>query len=64
LEIFRSEGLMAVWFSGSKDLTPSEQLALLLRRWDRLEREVTRLGPGPWALNLIASGLREFRLRE
>ena len=64
LEIFRSEGLMAVWFAGSKDLTPNEQLALLLRHWARLEREVTRLGPGPWALNLIAGGLREFKLRE
>jgi hypothetical protein len=47
LEIFRSEGLKAVWFAGRKDMTPSQQLALLLRQWDRSEREVVRLGSGP-----------------
>lgn len=64
LAIFRSEGLRAVWFAGRRDLTPGQQLTLLLRHWDRLELEVTRLGPGPWALNLIDTGLHEFRLRE
>ena len=64
LEIFRSAGLRAVWFAGRKDLNPHDQLALLLRHWARLEREVNRLGAGPWALNLIDTGLKEFRLRD
>src|SRR3954452_22999735 len=64
LEIFRSEGLRAVWFAGRRDLAPSHQLALLLRHWERLEREVTRLGGGPWALDLVDTGLREITLRE
>lgn len=63
LELFLSEGLRAVWFAGRKDLTPTQQLELLLRHWSRLEREVVRLGRGPWALNLVDGGLREIRLR-
>ena len=64
LEIFRAEGLRAVWFAGKKDLSPYDQLALLQRHWKRLEREVQRLGPGPWALNLVSTGLRQVPLRE
>jgi PIN like domain len=63
VRIFAEEGLKAVWFAGSKDLAPRQQLDLALRHWARLEREVIRLGPGPWALNLIDSGLREVPLR-
>jgi len=64
LEIFRAEGLKAVWFGGRRDLGPSDQLDLALRHWARLEREIVRLGSGPWALTLIDSGLSEVRLRE
>lgn len=64
LEIFRAEGLRAVWFAGKKDLSPYGQLELLQRHWQRLEREVQRLGPGPWALNLLDGGLRQVPLRD
>jgi hypothetical protein len=64
LAIFRSEGLRAVWLAGKKDLSPYDQLALLQRHWQRLEREVQRLGPGPWALSLVSTGLRQVQLRE
>ncbi|MBI1759410.1 MAG: hypothetical protein HYR62_09330 [Actinobacteria bacterium] len=62
LEIFRSEGLRAVWFAGRKDLTPGQQVDLALQHWRRLEREIIRLGGGPWALDLIDTGLREIKL--
>lgn len=64
VEIFRSAGLRAVWFAGRKDLSPYQQLALLQQHWDRLEQEVQHLGSGPWALNLVQNGLREFHLRD
>lgn len=64
LEIFRSEGLRAIWLAGRKDLSPYDQLALVKRHWARLEREVQRLGPGPWALNLVDTGLRQVHLRD
>jgi hypothetical protein len=64
LEIFRNEGLKAVWFGGRKDLGPRDQVALALRHWPRLERERVRLGHGPWALNLVDRGATEFPLRE
>jgi hypothetical protein len=63
VEIFASEGLKAVWFAGRRDLAPRDQLRLALRHWRRPEREVIRLGPGPWALDLVDSGLREVRIR-
>jgi len=54
----------AVWFAGKKDLSPYDQIALLQRHWQRLEREVQRLGPGPWALSLVSTGIRHVPLRE
>jgi hypothetical protein len=63
VEIFASAGLRAVWFAGRRDLAPRHQLDLAHRHWDRLERDVVRLGPGPWALNLIDTGLREVPIR-
>jgi hypothetical protein len=47
-----------------RDLSPHDQLALLQRHRARLEHEVNRLGAGPWALNLVDTGLKEFRLRD
>jgi hypothetical protein len=63
LKIFHEAGLRAVWFGGRKDLRPVEQLELLSRHWARLEREVIRLGAGPWALALTGGGLAELRMR-
>jgi hypothetical protein len=62
LETFRAEGLKAIWFGGSRDLAPRDQVALAIRHWARLEREAQRLGAGPWALNLISNGVHEIRL--
>jgi PIN like domain len=60
--VFTTAGLRAVWFGGRRDLAPRDQLALAERHWDRIEQEVTRLGPGPWALDLVDSGPREVPL--
>ena len=63
VEVFMAAGLRAVWFGGRRDLAPRDQLDLALRHWDRLEREMVRLGAGPWALDLVDTGLREVPLR-
>ena len=35
-----------------RDLTMWEKLAFLVRRWDRLEREISRRGSGPWVVSI------------
>ncbi len=62
LTVFREAGLKAVWFAGRQDMSPSQQVELALRHWNRLERLATKLGRGPWAINLTLQGPREFRL--
>ena len=46
-----------VWFGGKKDLQPAEQAELLVRHIPRLERQIVKLGPGPWGLALTHQGL-------
>lgn len=57
---FRDHGLRSVWFGGKKDLASRQQLALLLRHWESLERLIETSGPGPWSLTLTSRGLSEL----
>jgi len=62
LAAYREHGLRSVWIGAKRDLTPHDQLELVLRHETRLLREMTKRGPGPWALALTESGLRPLRL--
>jgi hypothetical protein len=55
--VFREAGLRMVWFGGKRDLRPAEQAELFERHLARLEREVVKLGAGPWGLVLTHNGL-------
>lgn len=63
LKSYREYGIRAVWIGSKQDLGPRDQLAVFLRHERRLEREAIKLGDGPWALVMTASGVRELRLR-
>lgn len=56
-------GLRIVWFAGKKDLRPAEQADLFLAHLPRLEREVIKLGAGPWGLALTHAGLTPVPIR-
>lgn len=58
LAIYREVGLRSVWLGGRHDLKPSELADLFIAHEERLIREATKRGPGPWALALTPSGLR------
>ena len=56
-------GIRSVWIGAKQDLGPHDQVALFLEHEARLQREIIKRGPGPWALALSPSGLRPLRLR-
>jgi hypothetical protein len=62
LDAYREAGIRSVWIGAKRDLTPHDQLELFLRHEQRLQREATKRGPGPWALALTERGLRPLRL--
>ena len=63
LAAYLTHGIRSIWIGGKRDLGPKDQLALFLRMEPTLEHEIGRLGTGPWALSMTASGLRELKLR-
>ena len=63
LALFHQHRLRTVWFGGRKDLSSRDQLVLLERHWEALERAAASRGPGPWSLTLTERGLHEVRLR-
>ncbi|MGC5629371.1 hypothetical protein ACPYO6_14140 [Georgenia sp. Z1344] len=64
LRVYWEHGIRSVWIGAKRDLSPSDQVDLFLRHEQRLQRQAVKLGPGPWALSLGATGPRPIRLRE
>jgi hypothetical protein len=56
-------GLRSVWIGTKRDLAPVDQLELFLKHEARLQREILKLGEGPWALAMGETGLRPLKLR-
>lgn len=63
LRVYQEHGLRSVWIGAKQDLGPLEQVALFLKHEDRLQREIIKRGPGPWALAMSPSGLRPLNLK-
>ena len=64
LAAFREHGIRAVFIGGKRDLGPHDQLTLFLTHETRLHRHSIKLGGGPWALSLTATGVREIPLHD
>jgi len=63
LVAYREQGIRAVWIGGKHDLGPRDQVDLFLQHEARLRRLAIKLGGGPWALVMNATGVREISLR-
>lgn len=64
LRAYGEHGIRSVWIGAKQDLGPRQQVELFLQHAERLQREVTKRGPGPWALAMNLSGIRPISLRE
>lgn len=64
LRLFREMGIRAVWLGAKRDLSPAQQVEVFLEHEARLQREIVKRGPGPWALALSPSGLRPLRVSD
>lgn len=63
LATYTEHGIRSVWIGAKQDLTPQDQMTIFLKHEARLRREIIKLGAGPWALALSATGVRPLWLR-
>ena len=63
LRIYWELGIRSVWLGAKQDLGPSDQFELFVKHEARLQREIIKRGPGPWALAMGSSGVRPLNLK-
>jgi hypothetical protein len=63
LRAYREHGVRSVWIGRRRDYTSGELATLFLGHEERLGRVAVKLGPGPWALAMTPTGVREIQLR-
>lgn len=63
LQAYVEYGIRSVWIGAKQDMGPRQQAELFINHEQRLQREVTKRGPGPWALAMSPSGVRPLKLR-
>lgn len=63
LTAYGALGIRSVWLGAKRDLTPQQQAEMFVRHEPRLQREMVKRGPGPWALAMSPSGVRPLTLR-
>jgi hypothetical protein len=63
LRVYWSHGIRSVWLGAKQDLGPHDQVRLFVEHEKRLQQEVIKRGPGPWALAMSRSGIRPLVLR-
>lgn len=64
LRSYWEHGIRSVWIGAKQDLGPRQQVDVFLQHEGRLQREITKRGPGPWAVSMSPSGVRPLNLRE
>lgn len=63
LRAYLEHGIRSVWIGAKQDMGPQDQFELFIQHEHRLQREITKRGPGPWALAMSPSGVRPLKLR-
>lgn len=60
---FAEHGVRLVWVGGKQDHTSGDLAAIFVAHQARLDRLITKMGAGPWALSMTPTGVRELRYR-
>lgn len=63
LQAYLEHGIRSVWIGAKQDMGPRQQAELFTNHEHRLQREIIKRGPGPWALAMSPSGVRPLKLR-
>lgn len=63
LQAYLEHGIRSVWIGAKQDMGPRQQAELFINHEHRLQREIIKRGPGPWALAMSPSGVRPLKLR-
>lgn len=63
LRVYLEYGIRSVWIGAKQDMGPRAQVELFTKHETRLQQEITKRGPGPWALAMSPSGVRPLKLR-
>ncbi|MCW2752362.1 MAG: hypothetical protein JWR83_3472 [Aeromicrobium sp.] len=63
LAAYWENGIQSVRLGAKKDLTPHDQVAMFNKHEIRLRRLAIKLGPGPWAVSLTVSGVRQMSVK-
>ncbi len=63
LRAYREHGIRSVWLGAKQEMGVKDQFELFIQHEQRLQREITKRGPGPWALAMSPSGVRPLKLR-
>jgi len=61
LRVYAECGIRSVWIGAKRDLGPVDQLEVFVAHEQRLLREITKRGPGPWALAMTPTGVRPLK---
>ena len=62
LRAYHEHGVRSVWVGAKPDLGPYEQLEIFLHHEQRLQREIIKRGPGPWAVALTRTGVKPIHV--
>ena len=57
-----NNGIRMFNVSAKKDRTSWEKFVLLVTRWEKIEREILKAGPGPWVFQVTEAKIQELRV--
>jgi len=58
----RENGIRMFNVNAKKDRNSWQKFVLLVTRWERIEKQIEKAGPGPWIYQLTEAKIQEFRL--
>lgn len=64
LKLYREHGVRSVWIGGKRDHTSQDLVDIFLAHEERLTRHATKMGPGPWAAAMTATGVRPINVKD
>lgn len=62
LRMYHEHGVRSVWLGAKQDRSSQQLFEMFIQHEARLQREIIKLGAGPWALAMSPSGVRPMVL--